>query len=152
MAGNSLHDLYTYGLTQRFPTTVTRPGTGTWSRSKWDQKSCQLSKFDSVLVGHGTKNANKPWLRDLRPKKLGTTGLTYQVTSPFDCKSSLLGHPVFRSLLHGTKNKLLIYTKQELAKDPKLKKIFLPEFPSFNFGSRFTLFFLLVMKSCRASS
>ena len=89
MAGICLHDLYTYGLTQRFLTTVTRPSTGTWSRSKWDQKSCQLSKFDSVLLGHGTKNANKPWHRDLRPKKLGTNGLTYQVTSPFDCKSSL---------------------------------------------------------------
>ena len=34
--------------------------TGWVDLNLWDQKSCQLSKFDSVLVGHGTKNANKP--------------------------------------------------------------------------------------------
>ena len=52
------------------------PGTGTWRRSMWDQKSCQIGIFITVLMSHGTKNVHKTWSRDLRrPKRLGTTGL-----------------------------------------------------------------------------
>ena len=63
-----------YPVAQRFPTTGTRPGTGTW-RSKWDQKRCQSGIFVTVLMSHGTKDVHKTWRRDLKPKRLGTTAL-----------------------------------------------------------------------------
>ena len=31
-------------LEQRFPTAGARPGTGTWSRSRWDQEKMQFNK------------------------------------------------------------------------------------------------------------
>ena len=64
-------------LKQRFPTTGTGPGTGTWRRSKRDQKSCQSGIFHSTLMPHGTKIAHKTGRRDLRPKRLGTTALKH---------------------------------------------------------------------------
>ena len=59
----------------KFLTTGTRPGTGTWRRSKRDQKSWKIGIFITVLMSHGTKNLHKTWRRDLRPKRLGTTAL-----------------------------------------------------------------------------
>ena len=72
---------------KRFPTTGTHPGTGTWRRSKWDKKSCQIGIFITVLMSHGTKNVHKTWRRDLRAKRLGTTALEGKITSiGWSCK------------------------------------------------------------------
>ena len=60
-------------LKQCFPTNCT----GTWRRSKWDQKSCQIGIFVTVLTLQGTENVHKTWRRDLRPKRLGTTAVEY---------------------------------------------------------------------------
>ena len=71
------HILYSGDLKQRFPTTGTGPSTGTWRRSKWDQKSCQSGIFHSALISHGTNIVYKTGCRDLGvgPKRLGTTDL-----------------------------------------------------------------------------
>ena len=69
------------GLSQRFPTTGTRPGTRSWRGSKWDQKSCQIGIFITVFMSHGTKNVHKTWPWDLRPTNLGTTGLIHHFSN-----------------------------------------------------------------------
>ena len=53
-----------YNLQQRFPTTGTRPGTKTWRRSKWDQKSGQIGIFmiENYIIGLNRMGRLKHWI------------------------------------------------------------------------------------------